>query len=81
MLSAYVSQPDAGDFVKASFELYRPQPAYDFSNPPHAGLLNYEVWQWAITGEEVCASYRNCLPHLGGGTSNQEPHPHEELAA
>jgi hypothetical protein len=30
-------------------ESYRRAPVYDFSRPPHEGLLNYETLPWGIT--------------------------------
>ena len=38
-------------------ERVRPQHAYDYSQPPHVGPLNYEAWQWGITGADVCAAF------------------------
>jgi LmbE family N-acetylglucosaminyl deacetylase len=61
MLTTYASQPDAADFVSAPVERFRPQPAYDYSRPPHPGPLNYEVWQWPMTGTEVCCAFQACL--------------------
>jgi N-acetylglucosamine malate deacetylase 2 len=58
MFAAYVSQPDAPDFVKALVEVYRPQIAYDFAQPPHAGKLNYEVWGWSMTGIQLCHAFQ-----------------------
>jgi LmbE family N-acetylglucosaminyl deacetylase len=66
MLSTYASQPDASQFVNSPVELYRPQPEYDYSCPPHAGQLNYEAWQWPMSGFEVCQAFRSCLSHFAG---------------
>jgi LmbE family N-acetylglucosaminyl deacetylase len=45
-------------------ECFRRSPAYDFSEPPHAGPLLYERWGWGISGTawrelatEALASY------------------------
>jgi LmbE family N-acetylglucosaminyl deacetylase len=72
MLSTYTSQPDASQFVNSPVELYRPQPEYDYSRPPHPGQLNYEVWQWPMSGSEVCQAFRSYLsrftdPHIAAG--------------
>ena len=32
-------------------ERFRAAPAYDFSEPPHAGKLYYEYFNWGIKGE------------------------------
>lgn len=61
MFSIYASQPDASDFVSSRVEVFRPQPSYDYSRPPHIGSLNYEVWGWPMTGSEVCTAFQSCL--------------------
>lgn len=61
MLAAYTSQPDACDFVNSPVETYRPQPAYDFSRPPHGGKLNYEAWCWPMSGAQVCQAFQSCF--------------------
>jgi LmbE family N-acetylglucosaminyl deacetylase len=42
--------------ILAGFELsperFRPAPAYDFRQPPHAGVLLYETWGWGIDGAQ-----------------------------
>ncbi len=56
MLAAYTSQhPFLFEFDPA-VERFRPQHAYDYSRPPHLGTLNYEAWQWPVTGRQVCAA-------------------------
>ncbi len=60
MLRKYISQPDVRNFVSARVERFRPQPKYDYSQPPHVGALNYEVWGWPMTGAEVCAAFDAC---------------------
>jgi LmbE family N-acetylglucosaminyl deacetylase len=64
MIASYVSQADVPDFVSSAVELYRPQPEYDYSQPPHPGAVNYEVWRWAISAAEVCHAFQNCAPEL-----------------
>lgn len=53
MLSAYASQGDLAAAFPATTERFRRQPQYDYTRPPHRGPLNYEAWQWTITGMEV----------------------------
>ncbi|HEU5402347.1 MAG TPA: PIG-L family deacetylase [Terriglobales bacterium] len=51
-----VSYPSQGDFLQVfgvEREIFRPQKQYDYSRPPHEGKLNYEVWQWSMTGTQV----------------------------
>lgn len=57
MCLEYKSQ---GDFLKVfrlEREVFRPQAAYDYSRVPHEGPLNYEQWQWSMTGQEVSAAF------------------------
>lgn len=57
MLACYKSQFDALPSFKAELERFRPQAKYDYSRRPHTGKLNYEVWQWPMTPEEVCSAF------------------------
>jgi LmbE family N-acetylglucosaminyl deacetylase len=59
MLACYKSQFDALPSFNSELERFRPQAAYDYSHRPHEGKLNYEVWQWRMTPEEVCAAFVN----------------------
>jgi len=61
MLNAYTSQlPFLSEF-DAKIERFRPQRAYDYSHPPHAGQLNFEAWQWSMTGATICAAFDRFL--------------------
>ena len=57
MLACYKSQFDALPSFRPELERFRPQVQYDYSHRPHAGKLNYEVWQWRMTPEEVSAAF------------------------
>ena len=57
MLACYKSQFDALPSFRPELERFRPQASYDYSRRPHEGKLNYEVWQWRMTPEEVCAAF------------------------
>ena len=57
MLACYKSQFDALPSFNTQLERFRPQAAYDYSQRPHAGTLNYEIWKWRMTPEEVCAAF------------------------
>jgi LmbE family N-acetylglucosaminyl deacetylase len=60
-LEAYASQ---GDFLirfDSAEETFRPLPEYDYARPPHEGVLNYEAWQWSMTGKQVCAAFEAYL--------------------
>jgi hypothetical protein len=53
----------------AAIERFRPQPSYSFRRPPHPGVLNYESWQWPVTGSQLVQAFACCIDcHL---------HPHE----
>jgi LmbE family N-acetylglucosaminyl deacetylase len=59
-LDAYASQ---GNFrgLESVDELFRPLPEYDYVRLPHEGVLNYEAWQWSMTGEQVSAAFEAYL--------------------
>lgn len=61
MCMAYPSQGDFLSRFEVVKEHIRPQPAYDFSKPPHDGKTNYEVWQWSMTAQQVCAAFADFL--------------------
>lgn len=56
MLRCYKSQFNALPSFNSELERFRPQWIYDYSQRPHSGKLNYEVWHWRMTPEEVCAA-------------------------
>lgn len=57
MWSEYASQGDFLEFFSPEKECVRPLSAYDYSVPPHPGQLNYEHWQWSMTGNDVCRAF------------------------
>jgi len=61
MCQAYASQGDFLSRFQLSPEIVRPQIAYDYTRPPHAGKTNYEVWQWSMTAEEVSRAFSDFL--------------------
>lgn len=61
MISSYRSQLEFLMEFHVASESFRPQPAYDFGQPPHEGVLNYEAWEWGITGHDVCLAFREGL--------------------
>jgi len=53
MLREFKSQARTlAPFMDPEFELFRKAPAYDFSQPPHAGTLFYEHFEWGVNGRE-----------------------------
>ena len=61
MCLAYGSQGDFLGRFDVTREIVRPQLAYDYTRPPHPGKTNYEVWQWKMTADEVCAAFVDFL--------------------
>jgi LmbE family N-acetylglucosaminyl deacetylase len=57
MLACYQSQFDSLPSFKTELERFRPQAAYDYGRRPHPGKLNYELWQWRMSPEELCAAF------------------------
>jgi N-acetylglucosamine malate deacetylase 2 len=60
VLEAYASQGDLA-YLDSVTETFRPLPAYDYTRPPHDGVLNYEAWQWSMTGRQVSAAFEAYL--------------------
>lgn len=60
MLAEYVTQKETIDTFNPAIERFRPQAAYDFSRPPHPGVLNYEAWSWPMTGAQVAQAFHCC---------------------
>jgi LmbE family N-acetylglucosaminyl deacetylase len=59
MIDSYQSQASVWNFVRPGMvETFRPQPDYDYRQPPHLGLLNYEAWQWPMTGNDLCYAFQ-----------------------
>lgn len=61
MCRAYVSQDVAGLLDAGSREFVRPMAEYDYTQRPHDGPLNYEIWGWRMTGDEVSSAFRDFL--------------------
>ena len=71
MLSCYKSQFDALPSFNVELERFRPQVNYNYSRRPHGGKLNYEYWQWPMTGEDVSGAF---VAFLDVAASHNEPH-------
>jgi hypothetical protein len=52
MLAGFRTQQHILDKFSVSDEHFRQAPSYDFTRPPHEGLLMYEHWGWTISGKE-----------------------------
>ena len=57
MFAAYDSQAEVLREFLPYVERFRPMKSYDFSQPPHAGVLNYEAWQWPMKGKDLCQAF------------------------
>lgn len=68
MLDAHPSQAGTLASFRDDVEPYRPSPAYDFARPPHAGRLNYERFDWGMTGKcwRALAAEASVALGLGG---------------
>jgi LmbE family N-acetylglucosaminyl deacetylase len=61
MMAEYGSQAETLALFNPAVERFRPQPVYDYARPPHPGILNYEAWQWPITGAQLVQAFHCCL--------------------
>lgn len=52
MLDCFASQRQVLCHFPTHVEHTRLAPAYDFTRPPHAGVLFYEAHNWGVTGEQ-----------------------------
>jgi LmbE family N-acetylglucosaminyl deacetylase len=57
MFHSYESQKLTLDLFRPETEQFRPIKDYDFTRPPLDWKLNYELWQWNMTGAEVAAAF------------------------
>jgi N-acetylglucosamine malate deacetylase 2 len=51
-------------FLPPVYETFRTAPVYDFTRPPHEGLLQYELWSFPVTGERWREVAREALAAL-----------------
>lgn len=54
LLDCFPSQRDTLQYFRVGTERYRLAPIYDFSRPPHSGVLFYERHPWGLTGVQFC---------------------------
>lgn len=57
MLAAYPSQFTVLEQFNLDLERFRPMANYDYTRPIHEGVLNYEAWQWSMTGKQVADAF------------------------
>ena len=61
MFHTYKSQKLVLEQFRPEVEQFRPVADYDFTQRPLPWKLNYELWQWKMTGEEVSAAFASYL--------------------
>ena len=61
MFHTYESQKLTLDLFRPEIEQFRPMIDHNFTRPPLPCKLNYEVWQWPMTGEEVAKAFASYL--------------------
>ncbi len=65
MLDLFETQRTILAMFSREVERYRPAPAYDFCQPPHPGRLNYENYDWKMTGTRFRDLAGKSLVQLG----------------
>ena len=65
MIDAHASQARTLSSFRDDVERYRAAPLYDFTRSPHAGRLNYERFDWGMTGEHWRTLAARALATLG----------------
>lgn len=61
MFHTYKSQKLTLNSFRPEMETFRPVRDYDFKHRPFPWKLNYELWQWKMTGEQVSEEFRKYL--------------------
>lgn len=64
MFDCFVTQRHVLASFPISVECFRPAPLYDFTQPPHAGQLYYERFDWGMTGARWRTMARQALTEL-----------------
>jgi N-acetylglucosamine malate deacetylase 2 len=65
MLDCFTTQRETLRAFSAGVERFRFAPRYRFTEPPHEGTLNYERFEWGMTGERFRALAGRALAELG----------------
>lgn len=66
MIECFRSQRESlAPFLPPRRESFRPAPHYDFTQPPHFGVLQYEKQGFPLTGRRWREIAREALPELG----------------
>jgi LmbE family N-acetylglucosaminyl deacetylase len=67
MIDCFATQREMLRRFPTDDERFRPAPPYDFSMPPHPGLLYYERFDWGMTGVRWRALARSAAEALKAG--------------
>ncbi len=65
LFECFASQKHVLAGFPIAVEKFRLAPAYDFGQPPHTGILYYEMFPWGIDGPRWRAMARQALSELG----------------
>jgi len=65
MMECLVTQKEMLALFPIGVERFRPAPGYDFTRPPHPGLLYYEHFSWGTTGHGFRSLAAQTLHELG----------------
>lgn len=71
MFHSYKSQKLTLGTFRPELEKFRPLFSYDFTRRPMPWKLNYEVWQWQMTGDEVAAAFSEYLEQRNPAASKR----------
>jgi hypothetical protein len=52
MIAVFRTQRHMLEQFPVTDERFRDAPCYDFTRPPHPGMLLYERWGWGISGAD-----------------------------
>jgi N-acetylglucosamine malate deacetylase 2 len=69
MFEIYRSQNLVLEHFHPEREIFRPVCDYDFTVPPLPWKLNYELWEWRMTGCEVSSAFAEYLESSARGAS------------
>jgi N-acetylglucosamine malate deacetylase 2 len=73
MFHIYVSQKLVLDGFRPELEQFRPLAEYDFTRRPTPWKLNYELWQWKMSGEDVVEAFAEALAGVSRAENNRQP--------
>jgi len=65
MLDCFISQQEIISRFGLQEERFRPLPVYDYSQPPHAGVIYYDTQEWGCRSVELRALVVTAMAELG----------------